>query len=113
MCLPVHGTTMPCWAVEEGITLGMTETTFGPDLACNRSQVVTFLYRAAGDPGHNVTENPISDLTQEWYTDPVLWAYENGITKGDGAANAFNPDGKCIRAQIVTFLQRAANIEAP
>ena len=99
------------WAVEEGITVGVGGNRFGADETCTRAQVATFLYRAAGEPGHSVTANPFIDLKEDWYVDPVLWAYENGITKGDGAENTFNPDGKCIRAQIVTFLQRAANIE--
>ena len=94
------------WAVEEGITIGMGGNRFGAEETCTRAQVATFLYRAADEPGHQVADNPFIDLAEDWYVSPVLWAYETGITKGDGAANTFNPDGKCTRAQIVTFLYR-------
>ena len=98
------------WAVENNITVGIGGGKFGTEDTCTRAQVATFLYRAAGEPGHNVTENPFTDIVDEWSLDPILWAYENGITKGDGLPNTFKPNGKCIRGQIVTFLYRADQI---
>ena len=95
------------WAVEKGITNGLTETTFGPTAYCNRAQVVTFLYRAKGEPEVNATENPFTDVAAgAWYEAPVLWAVENNITNGL-SATAFGPESICNRAQIVTFLFRA------
>ena len=95
------------WAVENGITNGLTATTFGPTAVCNRAQVVTFLHRAKGSPAPTQKENAFTDVQAgSWYEAPVLWALENGITTG-ATATAFNPAGQCQRAQVVTFLYRA------
>ena len=95
------------WAVENGITTGTDATHFSPAGVCNRVQVVTFLWRAFGQPQPEGTEQPFADVEAgSWYELPVLWAVENNITSGVSAA-AFNPGGQCIRAQIVTFLHRA------
>ena len=94
------------WAVENNITLGVGGGRFDPDGTCNRSQIVTFLWRALGKPDPTSTDNPFSDVSAEsWYYQPVLWAVENGITAGVGGGR-FDPDGTCIRSQIVTFLYR-------
>ncbi|MCR4963074.1 MAG: S-layer homology domain-containing protein [Firmicutes bacterium] len=96
------------WAVENGVTEGTGATTFGPDQGCSRAQVVTFLWRAAGSPEPNSSENPFTDVEKgSYYEKAVLWAVENGITEGTGATT-FSPDQSCNRAQIVTFLYRAA-----
>ena len=95
------------WAVEKGITNGVDAAHFGPTLECNRAQVVTFLWRAAGSPAPVSRNNPFSDVPADsWYTDAVLWAVENGITNGL-TATTFGPDALCNRAQVVTFLWRA------
>ena len=94
------------WAVENDITVGIGGGKFGTEDPCTRAQVATFLWRSAGQPAHSIAENPFIDLTEDWYVAPVLWAFENRITQGDGAANTFNPGGECTRAQIVTFLYR-------
>ncbi len=94
------------WAVEKGITNGVTANRFGPDNACTRGQVVTFLYRAAGSPGHSVSDNPFGDITpRDYYYNPVLWAASNGITNGI-TPNRFGPNQGCTRGQVVTFLYR-------
>ena len=94
------------WAVEEGITSGITADTFGPFDACNRAQVVTFLWRYAGSPEPAATVNPFTDVPAEsFYTKPVLWALENGITNGISATE-FGPEVACNRAQVVTLLWR-------
>lgn len=95
------------WAVEKGITTGTSETTFSPDESCTRAQVVTFLYRAAGEPSVNSTDKFTDVKAGSYYADAVAWAVENGITTG-ASATTFNPKGICDRAQIVTFLHRAA-----
>ena len=94
------------WAVENGITVGTSATTFGSEETCTRAQVATFLWRTAGKPAGS-GENPFTDVPgAEYYAEPVVWAVANGITQGDGSATTFNPAGKCTRAQIVTFLYR-------
>ena len=101
------------WAVENGITNGLTADTFGPTSPCNRAQVVTFLWRAAGSRDSGLTENPFTDVVAgSWFEEPVLWALENGVTTG-ASATAFNPNGQCLRAQVVTFLYRADQIPEP
>ena len=97
------------WAVEKGITKGVSETAFGPGLPCTRAQVVTFLHRAKGSPAPTLESNPFTDVDPGWYEIPVLWALENGITTG-ATANTFNPTGECQRAQVVTFLHRTAQL---
>ena len=98
------------WAVEQGITNGLTATTFGPTAVCNRAQVVTFLHRANGSPVPELKQNPFTDVaTGSWYELPVLWALQNGVTTGT-TATTFNPVGQCQRAQVVTFLYRADRI---
>ena len=94
------------WAVENGITNGTTATTFDPNGPCNRASVVTFLWRAAGNPVPEGRELPFTDVpASSWYAAPVLWALENGITNGI-SDTAFGSDSTCIRAQVVTFLYR-------
>ena len=101
------------WAVEEGITSGMTPETFGPFATCNRAQVVTFLWRAAGEPEPETTENPFTDVPAgSFYEKAVLWALENGITTGI-SADAFGPGKACSRGQVVTFLHRAKGCPEP
>ena len=95
------------WAVEQGITTGTDATHFSPLGACNRAQVVTFLWRAFGQPESENGEHPFTDVKAgSWYEQPVRWAVEEGITSGT-SATTFAPGSKCNRAQIVTFLYRA------
>ena len=94
------------WAVENGITAGMTADTFAPDSFCSRGQVVTFLWRAAGKPEPSSTSHPFQDVnTKAYYYKAMLWAVENGITAGM-TATTFAPDQACTRGQVVTFLYR-------
>lgn len=93
------------WAVEQGITTGLTATTFGPDVTVSRGQVATFLYRTASASKPN-TFNPFTDVKTTAYNyDAILWAYDNRITTGT-SDTTFSPDASCTRAQIVTFLYR-------
>ena len=98
------------WAVEEGITNGTSATTFAPFAKCTRAQVVTFLYRALGEPEVEATESGFTDVTDPklYFYAPVLWAVENGITNGVGDGS-FGINRTCDRAQVVTFLYRAYN----
>ena len=97
------------WAVEKGITNGISATEFGSYDNCNRAAVVTFLWRAAGSPEPETTVNPFTDVAEtDFFYKPVLWAVENGITNGLSATE-FGPNASCNRAQVVTFLYRAYN----
>lgn len=97
------------WAVENGITNGMSETEFGPDVACTRGHVVTSLHRTAGLPEYASADHPFVDLdSNAFYYDAVLWAVENDITNGMDNTH-FEPGCSCTRGQIVTFLYRYFN----
>ena len=94
------------WALENKVTEGTGAAAFSPDADCTRAQVVTFLYRAAGSPGVDTSSCDFADVSSSaYYYKAVLWAVENGITMGTGAAT-FAPDASCTRAQVVTFLYR-------
>lgn len=100
------------WAVENNVTTGVGDgSSFAPDGECTRAQVVTLLWRAAGCPTPNGDALPFTD-TQDgaWYETAVLWAVENGITKGTGDGTTFSPDETCDRAQIATLLHRFAQL---
>ena len=93
------------WAVEKGITNGMGEGTFAPNAACTRAQMVTFLYRVAGEPAVEGTVS-FSDVSSDsYYAKAIAWAVEKGITNGMGDGT-FAPDAECSRAQMATFLYR-------
>ena len=95
------------WAVENGITKGTDDTHFSPDGICTRAQAVTFLWRTAGSPASKTSTMPFTDVpVGSYYYDAVLWAVENGITKGT-SDTTFSPNMTCSRAQIITFLWRS------
>ena len=97
------------WAVENGITSGLTATRFGPNDPCTRGQIATFLWRAKGKPEPTTTDMPFTDVkAKDYYYKAVLWAVENKITTGT-LATTFSPKDTCTRGQIVTFLYRAYN----
>ena len=100
------------WAVKKNITSGTSATTFSPDGSCTRAQAVTFLWRAAGSPEPKSAAMPFTDVPAgSYFEKAVLWAVENGITKGT-SDTTFSPDASCTRAQIVTFLWRAGGSPA-
>ncbi|MBQ8718249.1 MAG: S-layer homology domain-containing protein, partial [Clostridia bacterium] len=93
------------WAVEKGITVGTSDTTFSPNDPCTRAHVVTFLWRAEEQPSV-AGANPFADVASgHYYYSAVLWAVSKNITQGT-SASTFSPDNPCTRAQIVTFLYR-------
>ena len=94
------------WAVQTGVAKGMSASTFSPDAACTRGQIVTFLYRAAGSPS-GYANSGYTDVPETSYcAAPVAWAVALRVTSGTSAIT-FSPDALCTRAQIVTFLYRA------
>lgn len=97
------------WAAKNGITEGTSATTFSPDIDCTRAQMVTFLWRAVGSPEPTTNVCPFTDVDMDsYYGKAVLWAVENGITKGT-STTTFSPDMACSRAQMVTFICRMAD----
>ena len=92
------------WAVENGITVGTSATTFSPDATCTRAQGVTFLFRAAkaSADGAPAFRDVAADA---YYAAAVKWATDNSVTNGIGGG-LFGSDNDCARAQIVTFLWR-------
>ncbi len=97
------------WACfhEPQITNGVDKTHFSPDRTCTRGQIVTFLWRANGCPSPASTVNPFEDVKAgAFYCKAVLWAVEQGITKGMDATH-FGPDLGCTRGHVATFLWRA------
>ena len=94
------------WALENEITNGVDDIHFGPDRACTRGQVVTFLWRAAGCPEPANAKTSFTDVKSgAYYEKAVAWAVESRITNGT-SATTFSPDAACNRGQIVTFLWR-------
>ena len=94
------------WAVDKGITNGLSDTMFGPYESCTRAQIVTFLWRAAGSPEPKTAVSFADVPAGSYYAKAVAWAIENGITNGM-TATTFAPDATCTRGQSVTFLYRA------
>ncbi|MBQ1589293.1 MAG: S-layer homology domain-containing protein, partial [Oscillospiraceae bacterium] len=95
------------------ITTGSSGTTFSPNDPCTREQVVTFLWRANGEPEPTATESSFTDVPEgKYYTKAVLWAVEKEITAGE-TPTTFNPKGGCTREQAVTFLWRAMGKPTP
>ncbi len=94
------------WAVEQGITAGISPTQFGPNRSCTRAQVVSFLWRCNGCPTPGASASPFADVSSnQYYYTPVLWAVEEGITSGVSPTR-FGPNQTCTRAQVVSFLYR-------
>ncbi|MBR6259495.1 MAG: S-layer homology domain-containing protein, partial [Oscillospiraceae bacterium] len=97
-CEPVR------WAVENGITNGTSDTTFSPAMDCQIAHILTFLWRAKGEP-EATGENPFTDVEKgAYYYTAALWAYENGLVSG----NEFNPTAPCTRSMVVTYLWKLA-----
>ena len=94
------------WAVENGVTNGLSDTMFGPYESCTRAQIVTFLWRAAGSPEPKTMSSFTDVPASAYYAKAVAWAVENGITNGM-TETTFAPNATCTRGQSVTFLYRA------
>lgn len=100
------------WASNKGITNGVSDGVFAPDWVCTRGQIVTFLWRSVGSPTPKTAEMPFADVAEDaYYAQAVLWAVENGITKGT-SETTFSPDQTCTRAHAVAFLYRLAGSPA-
>ncbi|MBQ6428954.1 MAG: S-layer homology domain-containing protein, partial [Oscillospiraceae bacterium] len=86
------------WAVDQNITNGTDLNLFSPESNCTRGQMVTFLWRAKGCPEPNMRSSPFSDVNNpdEYYYKAVLWAVEQGITRGS-SLTTFSPDAPVTR----------------
>ena len=94
------------WAVEKGITNGISKTEFGAYQVTNRAQAVTFLWRYMNQPA-STESNDFTDVEAgEWYEAPINWAVEMGVTNGMGDGT-FGVENPCNRAHAVTFMYRA------
>lgn len=100
------------YALTNGLMNGVGSGKFEPDGQLTRAQLVTVLYRAAGEPDTGKQVNPFTDVADDaWYTKAVIWAANNGIVNGV-AKNTFAPDDSITREQIATMLYRYAGAEA-
>ena len=96
------------WAVENKVTTGTSATTFSPDATVTRGQSVTFLWKANNSPAAASASAFTDVAASAYYASAVNWAVEKGVTSGM-SATTFAPNSNCTRAQIVTFLYRAAS----
>lgn len=88
------------WAVQEGITVGTSATTFSPNKTCNRAQILTFLWRAAGSPEPSNPSNFTDIKEHSYYELAAAWAEENGLVSG----TRFEPDTPCTRKTAVEYI---------
>ena len=96
------------WAVENNVTSGMGDGTFGVGQYCTREQIVTFLYSSEGKPSANYNSNKFSDVkSNDWYSNAVNWAVNYGITSGMGDGT-FGVGQNCTREQAVQFIYSLA-----
>lgn len=93
-------------AWKAGLINGTTETTYSPDMPLTRGMFATLLYRLAGSP-EVTAENPFTDVGDMYYTNPIIWAYNNGIVKGVSDTE-FRPNNNITRQELVTMLLRYA-----
>ena len=93
------------WALENGITNGLADGTFGVNSTCTRGQSVTFLYRALKGTASG-SANFTDVKSDAFYADAINWAVANNVTNGT-SNTTFSPNADCTRAEIVTFLYRA------
>ncbi len=93
------------YAYATGLMKGSSATAFAPSVKTNRAMIVQMLYNLEGNPAVDKTNNPFTDVPDTWYTDAILWAYQNGVTTGT-SATTFSPDALVTREQVAVFLYR-------
>ena len=90
------------YCVTHQLMSGIGNDLFGPKLTTTRAQIVQILYNLEGEPKVSGT-TPFTDLTQDWYQDAVLWAYQTGVVAGT-SSTTFEPDRPVTREQIAVIL---------
>ncbi|MBQ7032443.1 MAG: S-layer homology domain-containing protein [Clostridia bacterium] len=89
------------WAVDKKITTGTSATTFSPDTTCTKAQIITFIWRAMGEPNYTTSYNPFTDVNyKDYYFVPSWWAYEKGMVE----KGKFEADKFVTRADTVVYL---------
>ena len=91
------------YCVTHQLMSGIGNNLFGPKLTTTRAQIVQILYNLEGEPEVSGT-TPFTDLTQDWYQDAILWAYQTGVVAGTGDGTTFEPDRPVTREQIAVIL---------
>lgn len=95
------------YLADRGYVYGTAPYYFSPNRELTRAEMITILYRVAGQPDYTATECIYSDVTAAWYYDAIMWATENGIAKGY-AEGYFAPNKSINRQEMATFLYRFA-----
>ena len=95
------------FCVRGGLMSGVGGGRFAPKATTTRAQVVQILYNLAGEPKATGTM-PFTDLTQDWYKDAVLWAYQTGVVAGT-SETTFAPDAPVTREQLAVLLMEYAS----
>ena len=90
------------YCVTHQLMSGVGGNLFAPKMTTTRAQIVQILYNLEGEPKVSGT-TPFTDLTQNWYKDAVLWAYQTGVVVGT-SATTFAPDLPVTREQIAVIL---------
>ena len=90
------------YCVTHQLMSGIGNNLFGPKLTTTRAQIVQILYNLEGEPKVSGT-TPFTDLTQDWYQDAILWAYQTGVVAGT-SSTTFEPDLLVTREQIAVIL---------
>ena len=90
------------YCVTHQLMSGIGNDLFGPKLTTTRAQIVQILYNLEGEPKVSGT-TPFTDLTQDWYQDAILWAYQTGVVAGT-SSTTFEPDLPVTREQIAVIL---------
>ena len=91
------------YCVANGLMSGVGGNLFAPKMTTTRAQIVQILYNLEGEPEVSGT-TPFTDLTQDWYQDAVLWAYQTGVVAGTGDGTTFDPGLPVTREQIAVIL---------
>ena len=89
------------WAVEKKVTAGTSPTTFSPNNTCTKAQIITFIWRAMGEPNYTINYNPFTDVNyKDYYFVPSWWANEKGMVE----KGRFEADKFVTRADTVVYL---------
>lgn len=96
------------YCYDNGLMIGADASSFAPEGAVSRGQVVTVLYRLAGTPSVAGRTCPFTDVDESWCKDAVVWGYNEGVVMGYDD-NTFRPDECVTREQLAAFVYRYAN----
>lgn len=96
------------YSYQNGLMLGMDADTFGGGVMVSRAQFAVIIYRMMGSPSVSYN-SAFSDIASgQWYTNAVLWCYNNGIVKGYGDSGIYGPANPITREDVAVILRRYA-----